>query len=97
MAHAISKKDVEYVARLARLKLTEEEREEFTLQLNKVLDYMAKLEELDTTGIEPTAQVVPLSNVRREDETCPSPPVEEILKNAPDEERGYFKVPRIIE
>ena len=93
----ISKKEVEYVARLARLRLTEKEKEKLTLQLNKVLDYMAKLKELDTVKIEPTSQVIPLNNVRRKDEKRPSYPVEEVLQNAPDEEGGYFKVPKIIE
>jgi len=97
MPDTISKKDVEYVARLARLRLSEEEKDKLTLQLNKVLDYMAKLKELDTAKIEPTSQVIPLSNVRRKDEKKSSYPQEEVLKNAPEEKDGFFKVPRIIE
>ena len=97
MTDIITKKDVEYVARLSRLKLKEEEKEKFTYQLNTILEYMEKLNELDTSKIEPTSHVVPLRNVRRKDERRPSYPVVEVLKNAPEKEKDYFKVPPIIE
>jgi aspartyl-tRNA(Asn)/glutamyl-tRNA(Gln) amidotransferase subunit C len=97
MKNIISKKDIEYVAKLSRLKLKENEIQKFTTQLNTILEYIEKLNELDTANIEPTSHVVPLVNVRRKDLQKPSPSVEEVLKNAPDKERGYFKVPPIIE
>ena len=93
----ITKKDVEHVAKLARLRLTEEEKEKFGKQLSEVLEYVEKLNELDTTRIEPTSHVVALKNVMREDEVKPSLPAEEVLRNAPDREGKYFKVPKIIE
>ena len=93
----ISKKDVGHVARLARLRLTEEEKEKFGKQLNQILKYVEKLNELDTENVEPTSHVVPLQNVLREDEVKPSLPVEDVLSNAPDKKGNYFKVPRIIE
>lgn len=97
MKNIISKKDVEYVAKLSRLKLKEGQVEKFTQQLNSTLEYIDKLNELDTSKTEPTSHVVPLKNIRRKDIKRPSYPVEEVLKNAPDKERGYFKVPPIIE
>lgn len=97
MKNIINKKDVEYVTRLSRLKLKEEQTEKFTRQLNTILEYIEKLNELDTSKTEPTSHVVSLRNVRRKDLKKPSPTVDEVLKNAPDKERGYFKVPPIIE
>lgn len=97
MENIINKKDVEHVAKLSRLKLKEEQKQKFTHQLNTILEYIEKLNKLDTSKIESTSHVVPLANVRRKDLKKPSFPVEEILKNAPDKERGYFKVPPIIE
>ncbi len=93
----ITKKDVEHVAKLARLKLTEEEKEKFGKQLSRILEYVEKLNELDTDKAEPTSHVVPLKNVMREDKIKPSLPVEEVLANAPVREGKYFKVPKIIE
>lgn len=97
MENIISKKDVEHVAKLSRLKLREEEKKKLTQQLNSILEYMEKLNKLDTSKIEPASHVIPLENVKRKDIKKPSCPVEEVLKNAPDEEKGYFKVPPIIE
>jgi len=91
------KMDIEKVARLARLELTEEEKETFGNQLGQVLTYMEQLNRLDTTGVEPTSHAIPLYNVFREDETKPSFLREEVLSIAPDQEDGNFKVPRIIE
>ena len=91
------KMDIEKVARLARLELSEEEKETFGNQLEQVLTYMEQLNRLDTTGVEPTSHAIPIHNVFREDEVKPSCPQEEVLAIAPDEEEGHFKVPRIIE
>ncbi len=91
------KMDIEKVAKLARLELSEEERETFGSQLEQVLTYMEQLNRLDTTGVEPTSHAIPLSNVFRGDEVRPSFPQEEVLAIAPEEEEGHFKVPRIIE
>lgn len=93
----ITKKDVEHVAKLARLRLTEEEKEKFGEQLSEILEYVEKLNVLDTAHVEPTSHVVALKNVMREDEVKPSLPVEEVLDNAPAREGKYFKVPKIIE
>jgi aspartyl-tRNA(Asn)/glutamyl-tRNA(Gln) amidotransferase subunit C len=91
------KMDIEKVARLARLDLSEEEKETFGNQLDQILNYMEQLNQLDTTGVEPTSHAIPIHNVFREDEVKPSFPREEVLGIAPDEEVGHFKVPRIIE
>ncbi len=91
------KMDIEKVAKLARLELSEEERETFGSQLEQVLTYMEQLNRLDTTGVEPTSHAIPLSNVFRGDDVRPSSPQEEVLAIAPEEEEGHFKVPRIIE
>lgn len=93
----ITVKDVQYVANLARLELTDEELENLTKQLDGILTYMNKLNELDTEGIEPLSHVLPLKNVYREDKVAPSLPVEEALKNAPGREGRFFKVPKVIE
>jgi len=89
--------DIEKVARLARLELTEEEKVTFGNQLEQILNYMEQLNGLDTTGVEPTSHAIPISNVFKEDEVNPSFPQKEVLAIAPDEEDGHFKVPKIIE
>ncbi|KIL37890.1 glutamyl-tRNA amidotransferase [Gordoniibacillus kamchatkensis] len=94
---SISKQDVEHVANLARLELTDAEKEQFAEQLSAILKYAEQLSELNTDGIEPTSHPMPLLNVMREDEARPSWPLEEVLKNAPDEEDGQFKVPAVLE
>ena len=91
------KMDIEKVARLARLELSEEERETFGNQMEQILTYMEQLNRLDTTGVEPTSHAIPIYNVFREDEVKPSIPQEGVLAIAPDEEDGHFKVTRIIE
>jgi len=91
------KMDIEKVARLARLELSEEERVTFGNQLEQILTYMEQLNRLDTTGVEPTSHAIPIHNAFREDETRPSFPQEEVLSISPDQENGHFKVPRIIE
>lgn len=94
---SIQIKDVEHVAKLARLELSDDEKEKLTEQLNAILQYAEKLEELDTDHVEPTSHVMPMTNVMREDEPRPSWPIEEVLKNAPDEEDGQFKVPAVLD
>ena len=89
--------DVDYVAKLARLKLTEEEKKTLSGQLEKILEYIKKLNEIDTSKVEPTAHALEVKNVFREDETKPSGLSEEILSNAPDREGQYFKVKKVIE
>lgn len=94
---SITKKDVLHVADLARLALTEKEIELYTAQLQRILGYVEKLSELDTAGVEPTACTVPLRAALREDLATGSLPREDALANAPESERGCFKVPQIIE
>ena len=91
------KMDIEKVARLARLELSDEEKSTFESQLEQILTYMEQLNGLDTSGVEPTSHAIPVYNVFREDEVRSSLPQEEVLAVAPDEEDGHFKVPRIIE
>ena len=93
----LSKEEVEHVALLARLKFSEREKERFTTQLNSILEYMDKLKELDTSQVEPTFHAVSRKNVFREDAVLPSAPQERALSNAPDGDRGFFRVPKIIE
>lgn len=92
----INKKDVEYIANLANLKIDEDDKELFTRQLDDILNYVEKLNELDTEGVVPTAYTVPMKNVLREDRVGPSIPREKALANAPDKKDGQFRVPRII-
>ena len=93
----ISQKDVEHVARLARLTVAPDELQTLTEQMDAILGYVNKLNELDTEGIEPMAHAVPMSNAFREDEIRPAIGVERALQNAPQGEDGYFKVPKVIE
>jgi aspartyl-tRNA(Asn)/glutamyl-tRNA(Gln) amidotransferase subunit C len=89
--------DVKYVAHLARLGLTPEEERKFGAQLGQVLGYIEKLREVDVSAVEPTAHAVPMVNVTRADETRPSLPNEEALRNAPASANGLFIVPKIVE
>ena len=89
--------DIEHVARLARLELTPEERERLRAQLGVILEHAAKVGEVATADVPPTAYAIRRSNVLRPDEPRPSLPVEDILANAPDRENDRFKVPRIAE
>lgn len=94
---SITIKDVEHVAKLARLDLTEQEKHRFTDQLNAILKYADKLTELDTDGIEPTSHAMEIINVVRDDVTGASTPIAKVLLNAPDEDEDQFKVPAVIE
>lgn len=89
--------NVRYVAHLARLNLTPEEEQKFGAQLGQVLGYIAKLNELDVSNVEPTAHAVPLVNITRPDEPRPSISNEEALRNAPSKANGLFMVPKIVE
>ena len=93
----ISREDVQHVARLARLELSEPELVRMQDELSHILAYIDKLRSLDTTGVEPTSHAVPLINVMREDEPRPSLPRADMLANAPEAAGDFFRVPRIIE
>jgi len=89
--------EVEYVARLARLEFTPEEAAQMTEQLARILDYIAKLNELDTSNVEPTSHVLPIRNVTRADCVEEGMAREVALSLAPEEHEGYYEVPRVIE
>lgn len=92
----LSRAEVEHIAELVKLALTGEEKEVFALQLSSILEHFQALQALDTTGIPPTAQVITLKNVMRADEVTPCLSPEEALANAPQAEKGYFKVPTVL-
>ena len=91
----ITVKDVEHVAKLARLELTEEEKEKFAGQLGDVLKYVEQMNEVDTSNVVPMAHAVDFVNVMREDTVNYEQTKEELMANAPDKEDGFFKVPKI--
>lgn len=93
----IDRAAVDHVARLARLALSEEERDRMSAELTVILEHAEKIQALDLDKVEPTAHAVKLTNVLREDEATPSFSQEEALANAPEVEDGRFKVPRIVE
>ncbi|HID96319.1 MAG TPA: Asp-tRNA(Asn)/Glu-tRNA(Gln) amidotransferase subunit GatC [Candidatus Latescibacteria bacterium] len=93
----VTLKDVENIAMLAKLRFTQEEKERLISQLSRILSYFEKLNELDTTDVEPTSHVLPIKNVFRDDVVTGSLPRDQILANAPDQWMGYFKVPKVIE
>ncbi|MEH7443077.1 Asp-tRNA(Asn)/Glu-tRNA(Gln) amidotransferase subunit GatC [Bacillus sp. JJ1122] len=93
----ISEDQVKHVAHLARLAITEEEANTFTKQLDKIISFAEQLNELDTTNVEPTAHVLEIKNVMREDKSNQGLPREEVLKNAPEHQDGQIKVPGIME
>ena len=94
---SLTREDVKQVATLARMELTPEEEEQLTLQLGKVLDYIEKLNQLDTDKVEPLAHVGDIVNAFREDRVTNKPAIAPLLSNAPDREDDFFKVPKIIE
>ena len=94
---ALTEKDVDYVAKLARLELSEDEVKTYTTQLGAILGYAEMLNQLDTDSVEPTLHVLPMSNVLRTDEVQPSMERDKILENAPDKAKGCFRVPKILE
>ncbi len=95
----ITKKDLEHVAWLSRLELSEEDKEKYAPRLNSILDYFGELDKVDTEGVEPTYHVLPMNNVFREDEVnspTKSLSQEEALSNAPKKQDGFFKAPRMM-
>jgi aspartyl-tRNA(Asn)/glutamyl-tRNA(Gln) amidotransferase subunit C len=93
---AVTIKDVEHVAELARLSFTEEEKQKLTAQLNEILQYMEQLNSLDTSQVQPLSHVIELQNVFREDVLKPCLTREEALRNAPAKTEKFFKVPKAI-
>ena len=92
----VTKKDVEHIAKLARLEFNEQQKEKLTQEMNDILGYIEKLNEVDTSNVEPLSHVIELSNVMREDEVKPSLSQKEALKNAPEKTEKFFKVPKVI-
>lgn len=93
---AITLKDVEYVANLAKLELSQKEKIKFQKELDNIIKYIDQLNELNTENIPITSHVVPLQNVFREDRALPSLPQDKALANAPKKKDGFFKVPKVI-
>ena len=97
MANIISDETIEYVGILAKLELSDEEKETAKKDMGRMLDYIDKLNELDTTGVEPMSHVFPVQNVFREDVVTNGDDRDNMLKNAPAEKDGTYKVPRTVE
>lgn len=93
----ITKKDVQYIAHLSRIYLTDEETEKFTKNLEDILGYIEKLNKLDVSNIKPTSHVLPLKNVFRKDEPRPSLTQKDVVKLSKDSDKGAFKVPQVVE
>ena len=91
----ISTDDVKHVAKLARLELTDDEINKYSKQLGDILKYVEQMNEVDTTGIEPMPHAIPVYNVMREDVVTYEQTKEELMANAPYEEDGFFRVPKI--
>ena len=94
---ALTSKDVQHIARLARVALEGDDVERFRTQLSSILDHFTTLSAVDTEGVEPTAHPLPLSNVMREDSVSPSLPRTDVLLNAPDTEDGLLRVKAVLE
>ncbi len=92
---SVTVKDVEYVAALARLSLSEDEKKMYAGQLNTILEYVEQLNRIDTTNVEPLAQVIEMTNVMRDDAVTPSLPRDVALGNAPARTEKFFKVPTV--
>ena len=97
MANIISDETIEYVGILAKLELSEAEKEEAKKDMGRMLDYIDKLNELDTSGVEPMSHVFPVSNVFREDVVTNGDERADMLRNAPEQKDGAFKVPKTVE
>ena len=93
----LTRQDIESVAYLSRLQLSEEEKDKLTTQINRLLGNFEKLQEINTDDVEPTSHVIPVSNVFRKDESRPSLPAEEVVSNGPRVAGGCFVVPRVVE
>lgn len=94
MANIISDETIEYVGILAKLELSKQEKEKAKSDMGRMLDYIDKLGELDTSGVEPMSHVFPVENVFREDVVTNTDTREDLLKNAPQQKDGMFMVPR---
>jgi aspartyl-tRNA(Asn)/glutamyl-tRNA(Gln) amidotransferase subunit C len=94
---SLSLKEVEHIAELAKLALTDEEKARFRDQLAAILDYAARLQKIDTNDIPPTASVLPLDSIMRDDSVKPSAPTAEILRNASEQEAEMFRVREVME
>lgn len=92
----LDREQVQKVAHLARLELTPEEEENFTTQLGSILDYFEQLSELDTTDVQPMTRAIELSNITRPDEIKSEVKPEELLREAPEQEDLFFRVPQIL-
>lgn len=92
----IDKEQVRKIAHLARLEITPQEEEQFTGQLSSILEYFEQLSELDTTDVPPTTRAIEITNITRPDSMQPYPSREELLKEAPEQEGDFFKVPQIL-
>ena len=89
--------DIDYVAQLARLELTPQERERFSAQLGDILQHFAQLSEVDVSGVEPMAHAFPVENVLREDKAEPGLPPESAVKHAPQKRNNMIRVPKVVE
>lgn len=97
MANVISDETIHYVGILAKLELSQEEKEEAKKDMGRMLDYIDKLNELDTSGTEPMSHIFSMNNVFREDVVTNGDDRDDILKNAPEQKEGAFKVPKTVE
>jgi len=89
--------DIEHIALLARLKLTESEKELFSRQVGSIIEYIDQLNELDTNDVEPTAHILSIKNILREDKLSLSIPQDKAMLNAPEKDGSFYRVPKIIE
>lgn len=94
---SLSLQEVEHIAELARLELSEKEKERYREQLSAILEYAARLQELDTSGILPTSSLLPAGNVLRPDQPRAGLPLEVLLRNAPQVQDRQFRVPKILD
>jgi aspartyl-tRNA(Asn)/glutamyl-tRNA(Gln) amidotransferase subunit C len=94
---SINDEEIKKLASLSRLDLSEQERKEINADLKEILGLAEKINEVDTTGVEPTYHALPLNNVMRDDEERPSPDPQKVLKYAPESSDGFFVVPQVIE
>lgn len=97
MAERLDEKTVRHVAHLARLKITDGEASRYSVQLSRILEYVARLDEIDTDGVEPTAHPLPLCDVRREDVVGPTLSSEQATASAPQRKDGFFRVPKVLD
>ena len=93
----ITTDDIVHIANLARLEFSQQELDQFRGNLKRILDYISKLNQLDTNDVPPTSHVIPIRNVTKADEVIRRYDRQQILANAPSQEKGYFEVPKIIE